>query len=535
MKLKKSIAAIVAVILCAATLCACGTSTPNPSSSQQGPSASQQGPSASQPGPSSGEEVVYYMCTSWEESWWDPALYMSVSDASLSPMIYENLVALETDGSIMPQLAEKWEVSADGLTYTFNLRQGVQWHKGYGEFTSEDVKFTFERQTDPAVGSVNAGNLHVNNIESIDCPDKYTVVFNLKQPDVDLLYRFALYYGIIVCKAHNDKNGVESINKDPIGTGPFVYDTGTLKMRTEAVRNREWWGDFTGNIDRVVSTLINDTNVTYSAFDNKELTGIGLYDKDKIFEYEAKGANTHSVPLMQLLYIGINMQLAPFDDPLVREALFYAIDVDYYQENLFHGTESTVGSYLPPGSKYALAEYFKPTFNAEKSKELLAQAGYPGGCNIRLVSANDSLGQPPAIMALDMLGKAGFIVDFVNVDFGVFIGEVRNGTAQAWVAYNTTGKIGDDTIIRYTSEYYPGNNWCGVMDAEYDEHVAAGVAATDQDEKFEHFYAAQKRMIDLQVIFPVSTFSIGQVQQDNVTGFKAYGDQASRLQTVTIG
>ncbi len=251
-------------------------------------------------------------------------------------------------------------------------------------------------------------------------------------------------------------------------------------------------------------------------------------------EYEAKGYNIHSVPLLQLLYIGVNMQTEPFNDPLVREALFYAIDVEYYLENLYHGSESAVGSYLPPGSKYALTDYFKYKYDPEKSKQLLADAGYPDGLEFTMWGANDSLGQPPAIMALDQLSKAGFKPNMQSVEFGVWITEVRGGTAPMWVGYNTTGVIGDDSIIRYQSEYYPGNNWCGVMDAEYDAYVQAGIAATTEEERFENFYAAQRRMIDLQAIYPVSTFSVSQVLQDNVSGMQSYGDQGFRLHTVVI-
>jgi peptide/nickel transport system substrate-binding protein len=539
MKSAKRLAAVLAVLMCLMTFGSCADNSntaASPDASQAGGTspagqASPEGDTA----PAQDEEVVLYVCTAWEESWWDPALFMSVSDANLSANIYENLVELQTDGSVLPQLAESWDISDDGLTCTFYLRQGVQWHKGYGEFTSADVKFTLERQSDPAVASVNAANLHVDNIDSIDCPDDYTVVLNLKQPDVDLLTRLSLYYGIIVCKAHSDKDGVASINTDPIGTGPFVFDGGTLGIRTEAVRNTEWWGDFTGNVDRIVSTYIGDTNTTYTAFDTGELSSIGLFDKDKINEYAEKGYNVETVPLLQLLYIGVNMQLEPFNDPLVREAFFNAIDVDYYLQNLYYGDETAVGSYLPPMSKYALQDYFKGNYDPEKSKALLAEAGYPDGVEITMWGASDSLGQPPAIIAQDMLSKAGFKVDLQCVDFGVWIGQVRAGTAQMLVGYNTTGVIGDDTIIRYTTEYYPGNNWCGVCDAEYDAFVAAGVAATTAEEKFDNFYAAQQRLMDLQVIYPVSTFSIGQVMQNNVTGYKLYGDQAFRAQTITVG
>ena len=554
MRLRKTLAVLIAAIICLSVLASCGnqdsnnTSSSAPASAPAGDSGASPSPATGNGGtePSSGaasgapsdnapaaaDEVVFYTECTFEESWWDPALYMGVNDASLSPNIYENLVELQHDGSVTPQLAESWDISANGLTYTFHLRKGVQWHKGYGEFTSADVKFTLERQTDPAVASVNADNLHIGNIKSIECPDDYTVVLNLNEIDVDLLNRLGMYYGIIVCKAHNDKDGAGSINTDPIGTGPYAFDGGTLGLRTEIVRNREWWGDFTGNVDRVVSTFISDTNTIYAAFDNGELDAIGLYDRDKMQEYESKGYEVGTVPIRQLLYIGVNMQIAPFDDPKVREAFFYAVDVEYYLDNLFYGMEVPAGSYVPPSCKYAVRDYFKYEYNPDKCKELLAEAGYPNGCPMTMWSANDALGQPPAIIAQDMLSKAGFIIDMQNVEFGVFIGQVRDGTAAMWVLYNDSDTTGDNTIIRYTGDYYPGSNWCGVEDAEYDAYVAAGMAATTEQEKYDNFYAAQKRLMDLQVVFPVATNSMGRVSQKNISGYKSYGDIGMRYQTI---
>ncbi|MDR1589565.1 MAG: ABC transporter substrate-binding protein [Oscillospiraceae bacterium] len=532
MKKTGILALCLAAALCLGALSAC--SSGNTQGDGAPPSASSPAPSGAD-SPAADSAKVYYMTTNFEESWWDPALFMQINDVSLAPMIYETLVELQTDGTVAPQLAESWDISDGGLTYTFNLRKGVQWHKGYGEFTSADVKFTLERQTDPAVASVNADNLNIANIAAIECPDEYTVVFKLKAADVDLLTRMSLYYSIIVCKAHSDKDGVASINSDPIGTGPFVYDGGTLGIKTEAVRNTEWWGDFTGNVDRVVSTFMSDTNTIYMAFDKGELHSTGLYDKDKIKEYEDKGYPVVNVPLLQLLYVGVNMQLEPFDNPVVREAFFNAIDVQYFLDNLYYGTESAVGSYVPPSSKYALTDYFKFNYDPERSKQLLAEAGYPDGVEVTLWGASDALGQPPAILTQDQLGKAGFKVNLQCVDFGVFIDQVRNGTAQMWVLYNTTGAIADDTINRYTSKSYPGSNWCGVTDAEYDALVEAGLNAKTEQEKYDSFYAAQRRLMDLQVIYPISTFSVGEVMQKNVSGYKSYGDLGFRLQTVTIG
>jgi ABC-type transport system substrate-binding protein len=195
--------------------------------------------------------------------------------------------------------------------------------------------------------------------------------------------------------------------------------------------------------------------------------------------------------------------------------------------------EVPAGSYIPPSCKYALRDYFKYDYNPDKAKQLLAEAGYPNGCPMVMWSPNDALGQPPTVIAQDMLSKAGFNVDWQCVEFGVFIGQVRDGTAAMWVLYNDSSPTGDNTLIRYTSDYYPGNNWCGVTDPEYDRYVAAGMAAATEKERFDNFYAAQRRLMDLQVVFPVATNSMGRVAQKNITGFVSYGDQGFRLQTVT--
>ena len=534
---KRILAIVLAIVLCAAVFAGCGDkggSTPAPTAAPDKTAApAPTNAPANTDAPPAAEEVVYNMTVSFEEAWWDPALFTQANDVGLAPMIYETLVQYNVDGSVSPQLAESWDISDDGLTYTFHLRKGVQWHKGYGEFTSADVKFTLERHGDPAVASINAGNIKLDNIDSIECPDDYTVVIKLKAIDVDLLTRLGLYYSFMVCKAHNDKDGTASINTDPIGTGPFIFDGGTLGIRTEAVANKEWWGDRKGgNIDRIVNTFMNDTNTIYAAFDAGEVDAIGVYDYDKVAEYVAAGYNHISTPYLQLLYLGVNMQLAPFDNEKVREALFYAVDVDYFLEQLYQGNEEAAQTYVPMRSKYALPNGFKSVYDPDKCKELLAEAGYPNGCEITLWGANDALGMPPAILLQDQLSKAGFKVELQAVDFGVFIGQVRGGTAQCWTLYNTTGTIADDTINRYCSDAYPGNNWCGIMDEEYDRLVAAGNAAKTEQEKYDNYYAAQRRLISLNVLYPISTYSMSSIYQKNISGMTSYGDQAFRATTI---
>ena len=478
-------------------------------------------------------EVVFYYSVNFEETNWDPAYWTAPDDTGLGSVIYEPLFEYQADGSLKPALALSYEISDDNLVYTINLRQGVKWQKGYGEFTSEDVKFTIERQTDPEVASINGKNLNVDNIASVECPDPYTVVITLKSIDVDFLTRLSMFYSFVVCKAYSDKEGKAALNVAPVGTGAFEYESGTLAVKTEAVANKEWWGDREGgNIDRLVCTYIADENTSFAAFENGELDILRSSNLDKTREYVGKGFTDVQSPKLSLLYIGMNMQIAPFDNEKVREALFCAVDPQYYIDNLFYGTETLAGSYIPYGSKYAITDYFKPSYDPEKAKALLAEAGYPNGLDIELWGGNDLHGQAPVIIAADMLQKGGFNVSIQLVDFGVYIDKVRKGEIPVWCFYNTTSNIADDTISRYKSEFYPGNNWSGICDEEYDRLVDAGFAAKTEAEKAEYFAAAQKRLMDLTVIYPVTTNSTHMLCQPGLTGIKTYGDLSFRATTI---
>lgn len=478
-------------------------------------------------------EKVLYLGRTWEDKSWDPAILTTSSQLVLAPMIFENLALLNADGSSSPQLAESWDISADNLTYTFKLRQGVQWHGDYGEFTSEDVRFSFERHLDETLGSLQQETLGLANIAAIDTPDKYTAVFRLNSPDADFITRCSIYASVMTSKAAFDKLGIAGFNLTPIGTGPFAYASGTPGSKTEAVKFDKYWGA-KPKVDRVVSEIIADQNTLYTAFENGELDLIYSTNMDKVTEYIAAGKQAMYVPSLQLLYIGVNMQHAPFDDPVVRQAYFHAIDPNYFVDQIFLGKESVPTGYIPEKCKYALTGYFKPSYDPQKAKDLLAQAGYPNGVGITLWAVNDELSTAPALIAENQLKNGGFTVDLQMVDFGVFIDKVRSGEAAMWLLYNSTNFLTDDTVNRYTSSMYPGSNWCGVTDSDYDAKVAVGLSAATEADKRIAFDAAQKRLIDLNVLYSASTYGDYVLTQPNISGLSLRGDIYININNVDV-
>ncbi len=171
----------------------------------------------------------------------DPAFFSLFFDYQVVNNVYSALLRYKPGtAELMPDLATNWEVSPDGRTYTFRLRQGVRWHKGFGEFTSADVKYSIERIMDPATKSIWAARY--SGVERVATPDPYTVTVSLKEPDAYFLSKVSTYReGFIVNQKAVAQFG-QDYARNPIGTGPFVFNRWTPKTEIVLDPNDEYYG-----------------------------------------------------------------------------------------------------------------------------------------------------------------------------------------------------------------------------------------------------------------------------------------------------
>lgn len=220
----------------------------------------------------------------------DPHFNSTASDLTVTQPIFNGLVRFKpgtvSGSEIEGDLAESWESNPEGTIWTFKLREGVHWHNGYGEFTSEDVKWTFERILDPTVGSRFHSELAV--IEKVEAPDKYTAVIYLKQPDAAFLQRILMdgSAGAIVKKEAIEEAGEKSMTQ-PIGTGPFMmeeYKQGqgiTLKKNPEYFRGEP-------KIDKIEYITMSDRNAVDVALEKGEIQ-MAVGETDQLWLQQAKG------------------------------------------------------------------------------------------------------------------------------------------------------------------------------------------------------------------------------------------------------
>ncbi len=306
----------------------------------------------------------------------DPAFANDITGGEICGIWGDYLAYVDEDLSIDQNrsLAENWDISNDGRTYTFTLRKGVKFHNGE-EMTSKDVKVTFDRLRDTEIGAVTA-NLY-SNIESIETAGTYTVVFILKQRNPDFLFQLGEYQAIITW------SGTEDFNKQQIGTGKFMIDSYMPEDRITFKRNPDYWRkDAEGNqlpyLDGIDYLFLPEPSSQVEALRGGQVDYLIYVPTEYISSLEAD-ANIEVYKKPSNFHYAIRMRSdkAPFDDVRVRQAFRAAVDRSAILLGSFEGLGVT-GRDTPFGPGYG--DYYldvpEPKRDIEKAKRLLAEAGY---------------------------------------------------------------------------------------------------------------------------------------------------------------
>ena len=360
--------------------------------------------------------------------------------------IYEYLVYLDPETrQPTPGLATKWEMSKDGMTWTFWIRQGVQFHEGYGELTAEDVKYSLERVADPK-SIVGPSSTMRRLIKKVEAPEKYKAVVTLNVPDIefDLGYMSNGLCLQIISKKYLETKGDEAANAHPIGTGPFTlaeHKKGvSIKLKTIEGVEKHWRvkPDFQNITFLVVPE--ESTRLAMLKTDEVDLAPISY---DAIDSMKASGLNVFSVKYNWVPIIRLGGLIktdpkrynpnVPWADKRVRLALNYAIDKEAIVKNIFRGQAAPAASDIPAREFLDMSAY---PYDPQKAKQLLADAGYPNGFEITLKTFTTTPGaQLPMIgEAVAMYWQAiGLKVKVVPTDWTSVRGAWTKGVANDYV------------------------------------------------------------------------------------------------------
>lgn len=432
----------------------------------------------------------------------DPTVSGAWASTNVQELIFNGLLRWSADMELEPDLATAWEIDDDGLTYTFDLREGVTFHNGKA-FTSEDVKFTFERILDPDTASPRISVYR--DIESIEAIDETTVQFTLSSPIAPLLRNMAtIPNGAIVPAGSTD----DELNDEAPGTGAFRFVAHVLDQEVRLEKFEDYYEEGLPYLDAVTFRLLAD-DTSISAALRSESVHIAWLKDPKVAQNVAQTTeNLQSVEGTSSRYLPILFDLKepPFDDVNVRRAMSLAVDRASIVQAVLGGFGS-VGTFLPPSQ---LAGYIGdgsdlPYYqrDVEEARRLLQEAGYDqlDVPEFKVVAANSLDVQCAQVMA-EQWAEAGINVTINPMEVGAILDDFRSGNFKMAVVGGVWTPDPSNEVARYHSESPQGSAY-GINDPEVDELIERGLAESDPDARVEIYTELQERVLDqVYVIVP---------------------------------
>lgn len=412
---------------------------------------------------------------------------LTTADYTIPMNIYDCLFEVQPmdDGSseIVGNLAKDYTVSDDGLVYTVNLREGVKFHNGE-VFTSDDVLYTVDRMLDPerlarnsdsmsmlkGFDAVVEGSLPTIEGEGIVILDDNTLEFHLSNPFSPFLANlcvpgFSIYNREAGDAADEAGGGIDNsqfgvLPEYTIGTGAFILKDWVLNDHIYLETNQEYWKG-PSKLDGVLFRIIPDNETRRMMFESGELDEFDLDDAREQIPYYMESKEWEDNVIIGnrvgTFYYHINQSIEPFDNLLVRKAMQHAIDKEAILETVYGGAGEPASGILAPGMMGYNADLPKIEYDPERTKELLAEAGYPDGFEMVISQTTDS----PNTLALneiiqDQLAQFGIIVEIDQMDEASWY-DVRRTGALPMYTTSWSADFNDPDNFMYTF-FTPANS-----------------------------------------------------------------------------
>jgi peptide/nickel transport system substrate-binding protein len=373
-----------------------------------------------------------------------PGLDLTATPASATATvvfynIQEALVKVDSQGRLVPWLAERWNTT-DNLNYAFFLKKGVRFHNGR-ELTAEDVKFVLDRARNP-----ETKHPHVKQYEdilNIHVRDSYTVTITLKRTNAMFLYNLARQGSVIY-----PREAVEQQKSQPIGTGPFVLERWDRGDRIVLKRNPDYHVKGLPKLERVTFRFIPDSNAALAALQAGDIDVMAFGLGPESVEVVRRAANLQLVQgeTTNDVILALNNSKKPYSDVRVRRAITHAIDKPEVVKGAMFGLGRVLGSNVDPLNPYFVDMAKAVPYDPARAKQLLAEAGYPNGFEATLrVTPQYPYTVRTGEVLIDQLAKVGIRVKLEQIEWGQWLDRVYTnadydmtiiGHAEAWDAGN---------------------------------------------------------------------------------------------------
>ena len=487
-------------------------------------------------------------CSEGSPAGFDPGLYTTGTDFdAAAETVFNRLTQFERGGTaVIPGLAEKWDIAADGLSYTFHLRPGVKFHStSYftpsRTFNADDVLFTFGRMLDkehpfrkayPSEFPYFTDMGMDANIAKLEKLDELTVKFTLNEVDAAFIQNLAMSFASIHSAEYAGQllaaGKPAEINQKPIGTGPFVFSRYQKDSQIRFKGNPDYWKPDEVKIDNLIFAINTDASVRMQKLRAGECH-VTLNPRPADLEALAKDPNIQmpSQPGFNDGYIAYNVRHKPFDQLAVRQALDMAVNKQAIIDAVYQSAGQLAVNGMPP-TQWSYNDSIKDVaYDPEKARQLLKAAGVAEGTEITLWAMPVQRPyNPNAKLMAEMLqsdwGKIGLKVKIVSYEWGEYLKRTKAGEHDAMLI-GWSGDNGDpDNWLGtlYGCDAVDGNNFSKWCDADYDKLVKAAKRVTDTAERTELYKQAQVILKREVPITPIAHSTVYQPMSKKVVDFR---------------
>jgi dipeptide transport system substrate-binding protein len=490
--------------------------------------------------------LVY--CSEGSPAGFDPAQYTTGTDFTANTFtVYNRLVEFARGSTkVEPGLAEKWDVSPDGKTYTFHLRHGVKFQttayfKPTREFNADDVVFTFERMLDPNQPFRKAypatfpyfTDMGLDKlIKRVEKVDPYTVRFELNEVSAPFIQNMAMEYASIQSAEYADqllKEGkAADINQKPVGTGPFIFRSYTKDATIRYDGNPDYWKPDTVKLSKLIFSITTDASVRAQKIKRGECQ-VMSYPKPADISTLKSDSNIDmaSQAGFNLGYLAYNVQHKPLDNVDVRRALDMAINKQAIIESVYQGAGQLATNPMPPTQWSYLKDLKAQKYDPDEAKKLLAKAGHASGFDITLWAMPVQRPyNPNARLMAEMIQadwkKIGVNAKIVTYEWGEYIKRAHAGEDDTMLI-GWTGDNGDPDNWLGTllgCEAVNGNNFSKWCYKPFDDLIQKGRTTNDQAQRTKYYEEAQRIFADQLPFSPIAHSTVYQPTTKNVVDMK---------------
>jgi oligopeptide transport system substrate-binding protein len=453
----------------------------------------------------------------------DPHLVTDTTSASIIVEIFSGLVTLNKELEIVPDLAKSWEISDDGKTYTFKLRDEIKFSNG-DEVTAEDFKWSIERAANPDTGSYNAdvylGDIigvkeviessgAVEEVYGVSVIDKKTLEIKIDAPKAYFLAKLTYPTAFVLSKKYLESRGEDWID-NPVGTGPFILQEYQIGQILKLKRNDLYWSE-KSKIDGVVMNLAGGVSMAMYENDEIDITGVGLADLERVKDpNDPLSKDLVDVPpQFQISYIGFNVNTPPFDDLNFRKALTHAVDKELIAEKIYSGLTKPAYTIIPPGFPGYSPSIKGLQFDAELAKEYLEKSKYSDpSSRPRIIITIPGTGGSPGLdteVISDMWKETlGVEVEIQQVEWATYLQDMNRKRLQVWAGSGWQADYPDpqdfiDVLFYSDSDVNHGN----YINPKVDSLILDARTEIDENRRFLLYNEAEQKIVDDAAILPL--------------------------------